>query len=171
LTPLASGALRTRGEWVCIDLPGRIAGERPLTLATVTAEGVTRAAIDPACGSRHSERGLALRVTIPLSLTLVDCRGYQRAVCSSIEVCVPITQCSCLRIPKDARVRVKARVSLAEQVCIEECDSVAEALLDMRVDAYIVGCLPVRETREDICPPMLPWYPQPPGGGYRGEWE
>ncbi|MDR1263902.1 MAG: hypothetical protein LBK46_10540 [Oscillospiraceae bacterium] len=167
-TPLASGSLRTRGDWVCIDLPRHIAGARPLTLTIVAAECVSSAAIDPSCVSCRSESGMALRVTIPLSLTLVDCRGYQHAACSSIDVCVPITQCTCARLPKNARVNVKACVSLVEPVCINECERYVEALLDMRIDACVVGMLP-RHDPCDICPLPLPWYPQPPRIGARGD--
>jgi hypothetical protein len=66
-------------------------------------------------------------------------------------------------------VRVKACVSLAKPACIDECERHVDALLDMRIDAYIVGCLPVREEC-DICPPTLPWYPQPFRPHGVGEW-
>ncbi|GHU68882.1 hypothetical protein FACS1894184_11840 [Clostridia bacterium] len=166
---MASGSLRTRGDWVCIALPRHIVGKRPLKLTTVAAEGVTAAAIDPSCNACSSEYGLALRVTIPLSLTLIDCNGYQHAVCSSIDVCVPVTECSCKRLPRNAQVHVKACVSLAEPVYIDDCGECTEALLNMRIDAYIVGKLPEREPC-GVCPLPLPWYPQPPKQGARGEW-
>ncbi|GHU71684.1 hypothetical protein AGMMS49992_06130 [Clostridia bacterium] len=169
LTPLASGTLRTRGDWVAIELPRHISGRRPLKLTTVAAEGVESAVLDPACAGCQSEYGLAIRVTIPLSLTLVDSNGYQHAICSAIDVCVPITQAACPRIPRNAHVRVKACVSLAEPVCIDDCDRFIEALLDMRIDAYVVGKLP-KPHCDEPCALPLPWYPQPPRCDRHGRW-
>ncbi len=106
----------------------------------------------------HERGALLFRVCVPLALSVcVD--GRERKIPSEVTQTLRVR----LSCPGEEcwrhRLILRAAARLCRRACL--CDGCFDAVIDLRVDGYIVADCVIGAPERDCCPPRLPLYPQP----------